>query len=207
MIQRQQIVHVVDDDPSFRKSVTSLLRAAGHEVRAYASVSKFMAEGLSKDPGCVLADLKMPGQSGLDLQEALGATHSRIPVIFLTAHGDIPTTVRAMRYGAVDFLTKPVKKERLLDAVNRALARESTERERGAELDELRARYQSLTLREREVLAHVIAGKLNKQIAHELGTRERTIKAHRANMLRKLQVQSVPELVRLTETLGIQPAR
>jgi FixJ family two-component response regulator len=197
-------VHVIDDDPSFRKSVTSLLRAAGHETRAYASVSRFLAAGLEKTAGCILTDLQMPGQSGLHLQRLLADTDSPIPVIFLTAHGDIPASVRAMREGAVDFLTKPIRKKDLLDAVRRGLIAETAARKESALTGELRSAYETLTPREHQVLTHVVAGKLNKQIAFDLGTGERTIKAHRANLMRKLNAGSVAELVHLTYKLGIQ---
>jgi FixJ family two-component response regulator len=205
MTPSRPAVHVIDDDPSFRKSVTSLLRAAGHETRAYASVSRFLAAGLEKATGCVLTDLQMPGQSGLHLQRLLADTDSTMPVIFLTAYGDIPASVRAIREGAVDFLTKPVSKDDLLDAVRRGLVAEAAARKDSARMRELRSAYESLTPREHEVLAHVVAGKLNKQIASDLGTGERTVKAHRANLMRKLNAGSVAELVHLTYKLDIQP--
>ncbi len=206
-LQTPATVFVVDDDASFRTAVTRLLRAAGYEVRGYASASEFLAAGPDDAPGCVLVDLRMPGESGLDLQSALAQAENPMPVILLTGHGDIPTTVDAMRHGAVDFLTKPVKKEILYDAVERALARDADERKHRARIGELRACFEALTPREREVLAHVIAGKLNKQIAFDLDISERTIKAHRASIRDKLGVDSVAQLVRLAEALGIQPIR
>jgi FixJ family two-component response regulator len=147
----------------------------------------------------------MPGQSGLDLQRLLIEAKNPIPIIFLSAHGDISTTVRAMQDGAIDFLTKPVKKEKLFNAIERAFAHDAEVRQRCAQIDGMRKRFQSLTAREREVLTHVIAGKLNKQIAYDLGTSERTIKAHRASITTKLQVQSVAEMVRLAQALDIEP--
>jgi FixJ family two-component response regulator len=196
-------VFVVDDDASFRTAISRLVRAAGHETRCYASAVEFLAAPPGAAPGCVLVDLHMPGPSGLDLQHALAKTEHPLPVIFLTGHGDIPISVRAMREGAEDFLTKPVKKEPLLGAIERALARDAQEREQRARRRELRARFDSLTPREREVLAHVLSGQLNKQVAGDLGTSERTIKAHRANLMAKLQVQSVAELAHLAHEAGV----
>jgi FixJ family two-component response regulator len=201
------IIHVVDDDPSFRTAVTRLLRAAKYEVRAYASASEFLDSDPYANPGCILLDLRMPGASGLDLQQSLAQMEERLPVIFLTGHGDIPVSVRAMKAGAVDFLTKPVRREALLNAIQNALGVDAKAREARAALRQLHDRYENLTPREREVLAHVVGGKLNKQIAFDLGTAERTIKAHRASIMDKLGVQSVAELVRLAQELGIQPMR
>jgi FixJ family two-component response regulator len=200
-----QVVHVVDDDPSFRKSVSRLLQAAGYEVQSHASARDCLQAGPAEGAACVLADLNMPGINGIEFQETLLRTERPVPVILLTAHGDIPTTVRAMRNGAVDFLTKPVDKEELFDAIRRAFAGEAALRRRHDEQCTNRAKYESLTTREKEVLAHVIAGKLNKQIAFELGTGERNVKAHRANMMRKLGVRSVAEVTRLADGLGLEP--
>ena len=177
----------MDDDPSFRTAVTRLLRAAKYEVRAYASASEFLDSDPCGEPGCILLDLRMPGVSGLDLQESLARMEERLPIIFLTGHGDIPASVRAMKAGAVDFLTKPVRRETLLAAVQNALRIDAKGRAARAVLRELQDRYQNLTSREREVLAHVVSGKLNKQIAFDLGAAERTIKAHRASIMEKLR--------------------
>jgi FixJ family two-component response regulator len=201
------IVHVVDDDPSFRTAVTRLLRAAKYEVRGYASAAEFLDSDPCADPGCILLDLQMPGVGGLDLQQSLARMEERLPVIFLTGQGDIPASVRAMKAGAVDFLTKPVRREALLTAVQNALGVDAKGRAARAVLRELQDRYEKLTPREREVLAHVVSGKLNKQIAFDLGAAERTIKAHRASIMDKLGVQSVAELVRLAQELGIQPLK
>jgi FixJ family two-component response regulator len=199
-------IFVVDDDESFLTATSRFLRAARFDVKTFPSAAEFL-EHLTPDAhGCVVADLKMPGLSGLDLQDALIKADSPMPVIFLTGHGDIPTSVRAMRQGAEDFLTKRAPKEELLDAVKRALARDAQAREQRARLRDLRARFDLLTPREREVLAHVISGQLSKQIAYDLGTTERTIKAHRGNIMAKLGLQSVAELVRLAEALDIAPA-
>ena len=200
-------IHVVDDDASFRTAVTRLLRAAKYEVRGYASASEFLDTDSSAASGCILLDLRMPGASGFDLQQSLAQMEERLPIIFLTGHGDIPASVRAMKAGAVDFLTKPVRRETLLRAVQNALERDATERKARAILRELREHYETLTAREREVLVHVVGGKLNKQTAFDLGTSERTIKAHRASIMDKLGVASVAELARIAQDLGIEPAR
>jgi len=201
------IIHVVDDDPSFLKALSRLLRAGGYPAQTYSSASEFLRRNDPESRGCIIVDLRMPGQSGLELQERLATSGSQVPVIFLTGHGDIPTSVRAMRDGAVDFLTKPVKRRDLFEAIERALVRNREESERRACLRELQDRFDALTPREREVMLHVIGGELNKQIAFDLGTSERTIKAHRASIMDKLGVQSVAELVRFAEELGIQPIR
>ncbi len=207
MSATQPIIHLVDDDASFRTAVTRLLRAAKYQVRNYSSAAEFLDSDPSAAPGCVLVDLKMPKASGLDLQQALAQLEDRLPIIFLTGHGNIPASVRAMKAGAMDFLTKPVPRDTLLRAVQSALARDATERHSRAVLRELRGRYATLTAREREVLVHVVSGKLNKQIAFDLGTSERTIKAHRARIMDKLAIQSVAELARIAHNLGIQPIR
>src|SRR4249919_689204 len=173
------IVHVVDDDQSVRTAVARLLRAAGHEVRVYASAGEFLMRPKADEPGCVILDVCMPGPSGLDLQEAFRKLGAPVPIVFLTGHGDIPTSVRAIKAGAVDFLTKPVQKKTLLSAVAAALDRDAKNRSEKADVSDLRSRYVSLTVREIAVFALVTAGKLNKQIAVELGISERTVKAHR----------------------------
>lgn len=199
----EAIVHVVDDDDSVRAGIVRLLEAAGYAALAYGSAGEFLLERSDHDaPGCILLDVRMPGPSGLDLQEALARLEVQVPIVFLTGHGDIPMSVRAMKGGAVDFLTKPVSRDTLLGAVRSALARDAAARAVRARLSELRARYETLTPREREVFAGVVAGKLNKQIAFELGTAERTIKAHRAQVMGKMQVASVAELVHVADQLG-----
>jgi len=199
MSNAKPTIHVVDDDASFRTAITRLLRAAGYESRCYPSAVEFLAAAPGAAPGCVLLDLHMPGPSGLDLQEALAKAEHPLPVVFLTGHGDIPTSVQAMREGAEDFLTKPVKKETLLPAIERALARDTRERAARAQQHEWQARYDTLTPREREVMALVVSGMLNKQIAGDLGTVERTVKAHRAQVMEKMQVTSLADLVRIAE--------
>lgn len=198
-------VFVVDDDPSFRKSVTRLLRAAGHTVAAFGSAAEFLRDHDPQLPGCLLLDLAMPGGSGLEVQEALAAQGGERPIIFLTGRGDVPTSVRAMKRGAVDFLTKPVTDAVLLEAVSVAFRRDAERRRVRDEQAEFRRRWATLTLREREVLRHVVAGQLNKQIAAHLGTVERTVKLHRGHMMAKLNVRSVAELVHLVERAGLPP--
>jgi FixJ family two-component response regulator len=200
------IIRVVDDDESFRTAVTRLLRATGYEVRTYGSASAFLTTELSNDPGCLVLDVRMPDLNGLDLQQSLAVMEEPLPVIFLTGHGDIPMSVRAMRAGAVDFLTKPVRREVLLGAVRNALIRDAQDRAARQVLHELRVRYEALTAREREVFALVMRGKLNKQIAGELGTVERTIKAHRSRIMEKMHVDSVAELVAAAIKLGVNAA-
>ncbi len=203
MITRQPVVHVVDDDASFRNAVTRLLRAGGYDVKCYSSASEFSSARTGEMPGCILLDLHMPGPSGLQLQETLCHVDNSLPIIFLTGQGDIPSSVHAIKRGAEDFLTKPVNKEKLFSAIERALARDARDRVRRSHLRELRARYETLTPREREVLSSVIAGKLNKQIADDLGTVERTVKAHRAKVMEKMQVTSITDLVRAASALGL----
>ncbi|HXZ48765.1 MAG TPA: response regulator transcription factor [Usitatibacter sp.] len=196
------IVHVVDDDKAFRTAVGRLLEAAGYRPRLYGSAPEYLAADDSEGPACVLLDLRMPGQTGLDLQLALANRAHPHPVIFLSGHGDIPSTVKAMRGGALDFLTKPVKTSALLDAVTRALERDAERARRFAHLADLEARYASLTPRERQVMAGVVAGRLNKQICFALHAAERTVKTHRSRVMAKMKVRSVAELVRLAEELA-----
>jgi FixJ family two-component response regulator len=196
-------VQIVDDDRSFLTATSRLLRASGFSVQTFASANEFLARRDNDAPGCVVADLQMPGISGLDLQSALARTSNPQPILFLTGHGDIPSTVRAMRGGAVDFLEKRAPKEKLLDAVRRALARDTQERDERARQRQLRSRFDTLTERELEVLSHVVQGRLNKQIAADLGIHERTVKLHRTAITTKLGVQSVAELTRLTDEAGI----
>jgi FixJ family two-component response regulator len=196
-------VFVVDDDASFRTAVSRLLRATGHPVRTFPSASEFLESLPAPGPGCVVADVQMPGLSGLDLQAALAKTPNPLPVLFLTGHGDILTSVRAMRQGAEDFLTKSAPKEELLEAVKRALARDARERAERTRVQGLRARFETLTERDHEVLRHVLRGQLNKQIAADLGIDERSVKRHRTSIMAKLRVQSVAELTHLVHEAGL----
>jgi FixJ family two-component response regulator len=196
-------VFIVDDYAPGRRSITRLLRAAGFVVAAFASAQDFLAQYDPQAPGCLVLDLAMPAVSGLELQNILTQKGSLLPIIFLTAHGDISKSVQAMKHGASDFLTKPVNDDDLLAAVRAAIEKDHALRREQAELAEVRARLATLTPREREVLEYVIAGKLNKQIAGDLGTVEQTIKIHRAHVMQKMRVRSVAELVRLTQRCGI----
>src|SRR6266404_985193 len=197
------MVFVVDDYAPGRRSISRLLQAAGFAVTAFASAKEFLAQYDPKTSGCLVFDLAMPAVSGLELQGILADRGSLLPIIFLTAYGDIPKSVQAMKLGASDFLTKPVNDEDLLAAVRVAIEKHRALRREQAELSEIRARLATLTPREREVLEYVVAGKLNKQIAGELGTVEQTVKIHRAHVMQKMRVQSVAELVRITERCGI----
>ena len=199
-------IFIVDDDLSFRQAIERLVRTGGYAVQTFASATEFLQFARPDEPGCVLLDLDMPGLSGLELQSALAREENRLPIIFLTGKGNISTTVPAMRAGAEDFLTKPTRKQVLFAAIERALARDSQDREQRVRRRELQARFDALTPREREVLTHVLSGQLNKQIAASLNTAERTIKMHRANLMTKLQVESVAELAQLAQTAGVLPA-
>jgi FixJ family two-component response regulator len=195
-------VHVVDDDPSFLGAMSRFLRANGHVVETFADARDFLAHTPGDVPGCVLADVKMPGMNGLELQAELAKSANPLPVLFLTGAGDIPSSVRAMRQGAEDFLEKRGPREQLLEAVQRALARNAREREARARQRELCARFDQLTRREVEVLGHVVRGRLNKQIAGDLHIHERTVKLHRTAVTTKLQAHSVAELTRLASEAG-----
>lgn len=197
------IVHVVDDDEDVRKGTARLITAAGFNARTYASASAFLDVIEPDSPGCVILDLRLPDHSGLDLQAALARRGVPIPIVFVSGHGAIPDSVRAIQGGAVDFLTKPVDAKVLLAAVERALAQDEEARAMRDRKDDLRKRYERLTAREREVFLHLIRGQLNKQVAADLQITERTIKLHRANLLQKLEVGSMAELVRLAVDLGI----
>lgn len=189
------VIHVVDDDDAFRAAMARLLRVAGYDVKEYRSAGEYLLDPPSDGAGCLLLDLHMPGPSGLELQEAVLRRGDSLPVVFLTGHGDIRTSVRAMRQGAADFLTKPVNREELLAAIRAALQRQEREQSTSRWRRDLAARYATLTPRERQVLEGVVTGALNKQIAALLGTSERTVKAHRASIMQKMRVASVAELV------------
>jgi FixJ family two-component response regulator len=203
MTSATPIVHVVDDDESFRTAIARLLRAGGYQVALYSSGDQMLQVPPGTEPGCILLDIRMPGIDGLELQTRLTKQDCVLPIVFLTGHGDIPMTVRAIKAGAEDFLSKPITKETLFDAVERAISRYSQTRQQHDRLSTLRVRVAALTPRESEVFALVVRGKLNKQIAFELGTSERTIKAHRHSIMQKLQVASVAEAVSIAERLGM----
>jgi FixJ family two-component response regulator len=201
MTEPTPMIHIVDDDDSVRTAVMRLLRAAGYEVRGYSCAGELLLAKPGQTSGCVVLDVRMPGLSGLDIQAAYGEQDDALPIIFLTGHGDIPMSVRAIKAGAVDFLTKPVERKALLTAVQTALVRDAEKRAAQRVARTLQSRYEKLTRRERAVLAHVVAGKLNKQIATELAISERTVKVHRAKVMEKMQVTSLAELVLLAEQL------
>lgn len=203
MSARNPTVFVVDDEPPVRQAVARLLRSAGIDACVFGSPQEFLLGYDSAAPGCLVLDVAMPGLNGLELQRALAERGSELPIIFLTGRADIPMSVQAMKGGASDFLTKPVHDQDLLAAIRRALQRDAERRQAGAEVDKIRARVATLTPREREVLAHVVSGQLNKEIAGDLGTVEQTIKVHRARVMEKMGVRSVAELVRLAARLGI----
>lgn len=205
-MNRHPVIGLVDDEPGLRKALARLLVAEGFDVRLFASAEEFLREGSVGTVDCLVLDVSMPGLSGLDLQERLGREGVRLPIVFLTGRGDIPMSVRAIKAGAVNFLTKPVLDADLLAAVRAAMAEARRVQREDRDRVELRSRWASLTPREAEVLRHVIAGKPNKRIAAELGTGEQTIKVHRMRITEKLGVSSVAELVRAAGRMGIEPA-
>ena len=207
MKQPDSIVYVVDDDSSVREAIKSLIRSVGLRVETFETAQEFLRSKRPDAPGCVVLDVRLPGLSGLDLQRELAAHGINLPVIFITGHGDIPMSVRAMKAGALEFLTKPFRDQDLLDAIQQALERDRSARQQRSETTELRERFDSLTSREREVMGLVVSGLLNKQIAGELGTSEVTIKIHRSQVMKKMGAGSLAELVRMTEKLGIPAAK
>ena len=194
---------IVDDDPEFRHSVGRLLRTVGLHTREFSSVSDFFEADPPDGPTCLVLDVRMPGRSGLELQRELAAANRQVPIIFITAHADVPMTVQAMKGGAIEFLTKPFRDQDLIEAVEAGLARDRARRERDRALAALRERFDALSSREREVMLHVMAGRLNKQIAHDIGIAESTVKVHRTNLMRKMKARSIPELSRMAGILNL----
>ena len=196
-------VVIIDDDAEFRDSVARLLRSVAINIQQFSSVSDFLKADLPEGPTCLVLDVRMPGGSGLDLQRDLAAANRQLPIVFITAHGDIPMTVQAMKGGAIEFLTKPFREQDLLDAVGAGLARDRARREGEKALDVLRERFDSLSTREREVMIRVTAGRLNKQIAADIGITESTVKVHRSHLMRKMKARSLPELDRMADMLKL----
>ena len=205
--QSQELVFVIDDDASMRTSLSSLFRSVGLKVEVFDSAADFLKVGRPDAASCLVLDVRLPGVSGLDFQAELVKANIRIPIVFITGHGDIPMTVKAMKAGAVEFLTKPFREQDLLDAVRLGLERDRARRAGEAILSELRGRFEALTSREQEVMAFVTSGLMNKQIAADLGVSEITVKVHRGNVMRKMSAKSLAELVRMADVLGIRRER
>ena len=203
MTAAEAMVFVVDDDVGTRESLKNLIRSVGLRVEAFASAQDFLRSTRPDVPGCLVLDVRLPGLSGLDLQKRMAEVELAIPIVFITGHGDIPMSVRAMKAGAVEFLTKPFRDQELLDAIQQALERDRNAREQRAEIEELRSRYRLLTPREREVMALVVTGLLNKQVAGELGTSEASVKVHRQHVMEKMRAGSLAALVRMADRVGV----
>jgi FixJ family two-component response regulator len=207
MSTEQCLIFIVDDDPSLRMSIESLLRSVGHDVQSFASTQEFMQSAQFDAPGCLVLDIRLPGRSGLEFQQELARRNVELPIVFITGHGDVPMSVAAMKAGAIEFLTKPFRDQDLLDAVHRGLDLDRERRSVAAMLAELSQRFETLTPREREVMALVAAGQLNKQIATELALSEATVKVHRTQVMRKMEAKTLPDLVRFADSLGLGTTR
>jgi len=200
-------VFIIDDDRGMRQAIQDLVESVGLRAEAFATGQDFLRKQLTGGPSCLVLDVRLPQLSGLDLQRQLADTGVQIPIIFITAHGDIPMSVKALKSGAVEFLTKPFRDQDLLDAIQQALQRDSAAREQRAEIHDLQGRYQALSAREREVMTLVVSGMLNKQIASEIGASEATVKIHRGHVMQKMQAGSVVELVRMVDKLKLSPRK
>jgi FixJ family two-component response regulator len=207
MPDAKSTVLIIDDDANLRASVGRLLRSLGQDAQLFESISQFLASDPPDGPACLVLDVRLPGQSGLDLQRELTAANSEIPIIFITGHGDIPMSVQAMKGGAIEFLTKPFRDQELLDAIQIGLSRDRARRERDAALAALRERFASLSPREREIMVQVARGRLSKQIAGDIGITEATVKVHRSRVMRKMHARSLPELGRMADKLKLVPEK
>lgn len=202
--QTAPIVYVVDDDTGIRETLSSLLRSVGLRMQGFASTAEFLAHPRADEPSCLVLDVRLPGVGGLELQRQLNARHDPIPIIFITGHGDILMSVRAIKAGAVEFLPKPFRDQDLLDAIQAAISRDTARRQAEDRVTSLRARYETLSPRERQVMAMLMTGQLNKQIGAAIGASESTVKAHRMQVMRKMEASSLVELIRMADSLGIE---
>jgi len=203
MTEPQPIVFIIDDDISVRDGISDLLRSVGLDAHTYGSTQEFVSSKRPDASGCIILDVRLPGRSGLDFQQTLRELGIRLPVIFITGHGNIPISVRAMKSGAIEFLTKPINEQQLLDAVHAAIELDRANRQDNALTKELRARFDSLTPREREIMSLIVSGKLNKQIGFQVGLSEMTVKVHRSHVMQKMQAKSLVDLVRMADKLGV----
>ncbi len=207
MTEERPVVCLIDDDPSVRDALDGLLRSVGLQVRSFGSAQEFLRAKLPDAPACLVLDVRLPGPSGLDFQRDLAQSNSSLPIIFITGHGDIPMSVKAMKAGAVEFLTKPFRDQELLDAIQQGIERDRTRRQEAAIVAGLQERYRGLTPRERDVMARVVTGRLNKQIAADLDLSEVTVKVHRGQVMRKMLAKSLADLVRMADKLGVNAGR
>jgi RNA polymerase sigma factor (sigma-70 family) len=203
MREKQSIIYVIDDDESVREGVVDLLRSVGHTVQPFGSAQEFLDSPRPDAPGCIVLDVRLPGPSGLEFQHTLSKSNIQLPIVFISGHGDIPMSVRAIKSGAIEFLTKPLNEQQLLDAVQAGIEHDRARREQANVVAEFRERFDSLTPREREILTLVVSGRPNKQIAAQLGLSEMTVKVHRSQVMRKMRASSLVDLVRMADRLGV----